>query len=97
MPSVLWFHLSLSPSVSLSLYLSVCLSVCLSLYLSRVLSAMAHWAAIFAETEYLPLVAFPFVKLFQNNPLLCFEVVATVIGRTGVTSFFLERTPGSCC
>lgn len=47
---------------------------------SRVLSALAHWAAIFAEVEYLPLVAFPFVKLFQNNPMLCFEVVATVIG-----------------
>lgn len=46
----------------------------------RVLSALAHWAAIFREVEYLPLIAFPFVKLFQNNPLLCFEVVATVIG-----------------
>lgn len=47
--------------------------------LQRVLSALAHWAAIFGEVEYLPLVAFPFVKLFQNNPLLCFEVVTTVI------------------
>uniref|UniRef100_A0A4W6ED12 TBC1 domain family member 31 n=1 Tax=Lates calcarifer TaxID=8187 RepID=A0A4W6ED12_LATCA len=47
--------------------------------LQRVLSALAHWAAIFGEVEYLPLVAFPFVKLFQNNPMLCFEVVATVI------------------
>ncbi|XP_053349532.1 TBC1 domain family member 31 [Clarias gariepinus] len=47
--------------------------------LQRVLSALAHWSAIFAEAEYLPLLAFPFVKLFQNNPLICFEVVATVI------------------
>ncbi|CAJ1062028.1 TBC1 domain family member 31 [Xyrichtys novacula] len=47
--------------------------------LQRVLSAFAHWAAIFGEVEYLPLVAFPFVKLFQNNPMLCFEVVATLI------------------
>ncbi|XP_040900016.1 TBC1 domain family member 31 [Toxotes jaculatrix] len=47
--------------------------------LQRALSALAHWAAIFGEVEYLPLVAFPFVKLFQNNPMLCFEVVATVI------------------
>lgn len=46
----------------------------------RVLSALAHWSAIFGETEYLPLLAFPFVKLFQNNPLVCFEVTATVIG-----------------
>lgn len=48
--------------------------------LARVLSALAHWAAIFGEVEYLPLIAFPFVKLFQNNPLLCFEVLATFIG-----------------
>ncbi|KAF7226326.1 TBC1 domain family member 31 [Nothobranchius furzeri] len=47
--------------------------------LQRVLSALAHWAAIFGEVEYLPLVAFPFVKLFQNNPMLCFEVVATLL------------------
>uniref|UniRef100_A0A3B3R1C7 TBC1 domain family member 31 n=1 Tax=Paramormyrops kingsleyae TaxID=1676925 RepID=A0A3B3R1C7_9TELE len=47
--------------------------------LQRVLSALAHWSAIFGETEYLPLLAFPFVKLFQNNPLVCFEVIATVI------------------
>ncbi|KAL4616977.1 TBC1 domain family member 31 [Arapaima gigas] len=47
--------------------------------LQRVLSALAHWSAIFGETDYLPLLAFPFVKLFQNNPLVCFEVIATVI------------------
>ncbi|XP_034029583.1 TBC1 domain family member 31-like [Thalassophryne amazonica] len=47
--------------------------------LQRVLSALAHWAAILGEVEYLPLVAFPFVKLFPNSPLLCFEMVSTVI------------------
>ncbi|MEE6463211.1 hypothetical protein FKM82_005820 [Ascaphus truei] len=47
--------------------------------LQRTLSALTHWSAIFGETQYLPLLAFPFVKLFQNNQLICFEVVATVI------------------
>ncbi|XP_066121835.1 TBC1 domain family member 31 isoform X1 [Saccopteryx bilineata] len=47
--------------------------------LQRTLSALAHWSAIFSDTPYLPLLAFPFVKLFQNNQLLCFEVVATLI------------------
>ncbi|XP_066434904.1 TBC1 domain family member 31 isoform X3 [Eleutherodactylus coqui] len=47
--------------------------------LQRMLSTMAHWSAIFGETKYLPLLAFPFVKLFQNNQLICFEVLATVI------------------
>ncbi|KFU84063.1 WD repeat-containing protein 67, partial [Chaetura pelagica] len=47
--------------------------------LRRTLSALAHWSDIFAETPYIPLLAFPFVKLFQNNQLICFEVVATVV------------------
>ncbi|XP_064194663.1 TBC1 domain family member 31 [Anguilla rostrata] len=47
--------------------------------LQRLLSALTYWSAIFGETDYLPLMAFPFVKLFQNNPLICFEVVATLL------------------
>ncbi|NXQ40950.1 TBC31 protein, partial [Catharus fuscescens] len=47
--------------------------------LQRTLSCLAHWSAIFAETPYMPLLAFPFVKVFQNNQLICFEVVATVV------------------
>ncbi|XP_058131963.1 TBC1 domain family member 31 isoform X7 [Dasypus novemcinctus] len=47
--------------------------------LQRTLSSLAHWSAIFSDTPYLPLLAFPFVKLFQNNQLICFEVVATLI------------------
>ncbi|KAK6490883.1 TBC1 domain family member 31 [Huso huso] len=47
--------------------------------LQRILSLLAHWSAIFGEVRYLPLVAFPFVKLFQNNQMICFEVIATVI------------------
>ena len=35
--------------------------------LERTLSALAHWSPVFAETDYLPLLIFPFVKLFQNN------------------------------
>uniref|UniRef100_H3AHW1 TBC1 domain family member 31 n=1 Tax=Latimeria chalumnae TaxID=7897 RepID=H3AHW1_LATCH len=47
--------------------------------LQRTLSALTHWSAIFGETPYIALLTFPFVKLFQNNQLICFEVVATVI------------------
>ncbi|CAF0809776.1 unnamed protein product [Didymodactylos carnosus] len=47
--------------------------------MQRVLSALAHWSSIFGETDYLPLLAFPFVKLFENNQLICFEVIATVL------------------
>ncbi|XP_075405425.1 TBC1 domain family member 31 [Tenrec ecaudatus] len=47
--------------------------------LQRTLSALANWSTIFSDTPYLPLLTFPFVKLFQNNQLICFEVVATLI------------------
>lgn len=56
-------------------------STSLFAFAHRTLSALAHWSAIFAETPYIPLLAFPFVKLFQNNQLVCFEVVATVVGK----------------
>lgn len=52
----------------------------------RTLSALAHWSAIFSDTPYLPLLTFPFVKLFQNNPLICFEVVATLISKCFITT-----------
>lgn len=47
--------------------------------LQRILSAMAHWSPIFGETQYLPCLAFPFVKLFQNNHLVCFEILASIM------------------
>ncbi|XP_071502457.1 TBC1 domain family member 31-like [Diadema antillarum] len=47
--------------------------------LQRTLSGLAHWSAIFGEMDYLPLLAFPFIKLFQNNQLVCFEVIATIL------------------
>jgi hypothetical protein len=61
---------------------------------SRTLSALAHWSAIFSDTPYLPLLAFPFVKLFQNNQLICFEVVATLISKyfRNLDFFFLNRS-----
>lgn len=47
--------------------------------LEKILSALAHWSEIFAELEYLPMLIFPFVKIFQNNHLICFEVCATFL------------------
>ncbi|XP_041455639.1 TBC1 domain family member 31-like isoform X1 [Lytechinus variegatus] len=47
--------------------------------LQRTLSALAHWSALFGEMDYLPLLSFPFIKLFQNNQLVCFEVIATIL------------------
>ena len=55
------------------------LSLSLSLSLSRVLSAIAHWCSLFAEVDYLPAFVFPFVKYFQNNQLVAFEMVTTIL------------------
>ncbi|XP_064599017.1 TBC1 domain family member 31-like isoform X2 [Liolophura sinensis] len=55
--------------------------------LQRILSALAHWSPIFGETQYLPSLAFPFIKLFQNNHLVCFEMIASVLVNWGAHWF----------
>ncbi|KAH3775121.1 hypothetical protein DPMN_176518, partial [Dreissena polymorpha] len=47
--------------------------------LQRILSALANWSPIFGETQYLPVLAFPFVKVFQNNHLVAFEIIASIL------------------
>ena len=47
--------------------------------LEKIISALAYWSEIFSELEYLPMLIFPFVKLFQNNHLVCFETCATFL------------------
>lgn len=51
--------------------------------LQRALSALAHWASIFGEMQYLPGLVFPFVKMFQNNQLVTFEILATILSKGG--------------
>ncbi|KAF6031694.1 TBC1D31 [Bugula neritina] len=45
----------------------------------RLLSAVAYWAPVVTESTFLPTLAFPFAKLLQNNQLIAFEVVATIL------------------
>lgn len=59
--------------------------------LQRTCSALAFWSELFGETPYLPLLAFPFVKIFQENKLQAFEVVATVL--TNWCSAWFEYFP----
>ena len=63
--------------------LSVVLSIPTST--SRVLSALAFWSPVFGEADYLPHLAFPFAKLFQNNRLLAFEMLATILSKCRTT------------
>ncbi|KAK2500281.1 hypothetical protein MC885_018931 [Smutsia gigantea] len=47
--------------------------------LQILLKGYGEYPMKYSDTPYLPLLAFPFVKLFQNNQLICFEVVATLL------------------
>ncbi|KAK3746386.1 hypothetical protein QZH41_018222 [Actinostola sp. cb2023] len=59
--------------------------------LQRTLSSLAHWSSLFGEVDYLPLLVFPFVKLFQNNQLICFEIVGSVL--TSWCQYWFEYFP----
>ncbi|KDO19862.1 hypothetical protein SPRG_14892 [Saprolegnia parasitica CBS 223.65] len=59
--------------------------------LQRVLSAVAHWCPAFGEVEYLPAFVFPFVKVCENNDVMAFEVVVSLLLFDGVD--FLRRYP----
>eukprot|EP01135_Chromosphaera_perkinsii_P002279 Nk52_evm65s221 gene=Nk52_evmTU65s221 len=47
--------------------------------LEQQLSNLSHWGTIFEELPYLPLIVFPFVKLYANEPVSCFEMCATFL------------------
>ncbi|OWR50060.1 putative WD repeat domain 67 [Danaus plexippus plexippus] len=47
--------------------------------LKRLLSCLAHWCPLFGVMKFLPSFVFPFVKILQKDPLLLFEIVATVL------------------
>ena len=49
--------------------------------LQRALSALAYWSSIFGEMQYLPGLAFPFVKMFQNNQMVTFEILACILSK----------------
>ncbi|XP_067137417.1 TBC1 domain family member 31 isoform X1 [Centruroides vittatus] len=47
--------------------------------LQRLLSALLHWCPFFGDSTYIPLMIFPFVKIFHSNLLNCFEVILSVL------------------
>ncbi|XP_031631316.1 uncharacterized protein LOC116345778 [Contarinia nasturtii] len=52
--------------------------------LKRIITYLCNWSKILAisfdaEDHFLPYFAFPFVKFFSTNMLMCFEVLATIL------------------
>lgn len=47
--------------------------------LQKIVSCLAFWSGVFAHVDFLPTLVFPFLKLFKNDALACFETVATIL------------------
>ncbi|GLV43484.1 uncharacterized protein CBL_04026 [Carabus blaptoides fortunei] len=47
--------------------------------MKRLLSNLGNWCSIFYYVDFIPLFAFPFLKIFENDPLTCFEAVISII------------------
>ncbi|XP_058834713.1 TBC1 domain family member 31 [Topomyia yanbarensis] len=45
----------------------------------KCVSCLAHWSSVFAHCDFLPFFVFPFVRIYHNDSLTCFETVATVL------------------
>lgn len=43
------------------------------------LNNLVAWCGFFSNVYYLPVFVYPFVKVFQNKPIVCFEAVATIL------------------
>ena len=61
--------------------------------LQTILSCLAHYSSIFSEVEYLPELIYPFVKLFANDELLCFETTLTFFLQWGQHFFTYFPNP----
>lgn len=60
--------------------------------LAHLLSALAHWSRAWAEVAYLPALAFPFLKVFGEEPVIVFEMVVTVL--LNWARSWLDELPG---
>jgi len=60
--------------------------------LARLLSALAHWSRAWAEVPYLPALAFPFLKVFGQEPVIAFEMIVTVL--LNWARSWLDELPG---
>jgi hypothetical protein len=47
--------------------------------LKKIVSCLAHWSKIFSHCDYIGRFVFPFLRLFKNDSLLSFELIATIL------------------
>ena len=61
--------------------------------MQRILSSLAHYSPVFVEVKFLPDFIFPFVKLFENEELVCFEVLLSFFLQWGQNLFESHPAP----
>lgn len=61
--------------------------------LKRVVSALAHWSPVLGNCDFIANFVFPFLKVFENNDLMCFEAVATIMLNHGQLWFEFAPLP----
>ncbi|KAJ8966266.1 hypothetical protein NQ317_004484 [Molorchus minor] len=47
--------------------------------LRKLLNNVVNWCPFIVHIDYLPMFAFPFVKVFENTPVACFEAICTIL------------------
>ncbi|CAH1990953.1 unnamed protein product [Acanthoscelides obtectus] len=47
--------------------------------LKKLLNNLTTWNSFFAIVDYMPIFVFPFIKVFNNKPVACFEAICTII------------------
>lgn len=47
--------------------------------LKKMVSCLAYWNPIFGNCKFLPNFVFPFIKVFENNLISCFETIITIL------------------
>lgn len=61
--------------------------------LQRIVSCLSHWSPVFGQTQWIANFVFPFLKIFEHDAMVCFEVVATVLLNHGQHWFEFHPLP----
>ena len=51
----------------------------LNVWFIWILSALGHWCEFLTNVEYFPAIVFPFVKSIENDDLIIFEIVVSLV------------------
>lgn len=47
----------------------------------KLLNNLVNWCPFFGHVHYLPVLTFPFARVLENMPIVCFEITCTLISK----------------